>query len=138
MSRIGLVALLAGIVLGYGNPVLAQGGGAGQHDGVSGGGDKKRGGAAIDHRSQKANENSNAQWSTSATKGKDRADLRHQQKQDRNHGKKHGKKHGDKARGHDKDDDDGKARGHNKDHGGKARGHGKDKAGKGSQDGDSN
>ena len=134
MSRIGLVALLAGIILGYGNPVLAQEGGAGQHDGVSGGGDKKRGGAAIDHRSQKANENSNAQWSTGATKGKDRADLRHQQKQDSDHGKKHG----GKARGHDKDDDDGKARGHNKDHGGKARGHGKDKAGKGSQDRDSN
>lgn len=130
MSKIGLVALLAGIVLGYGNPVLAQEGGAVQPDGVSTGEDKKRGGAAIDHRSEKANENSNAQWSTGATKGKDRADLRHQQNQDRKQGKKndkdgdgvedHDRKNddSDKARGNDKDSDGGKVK---KDHGDKVK-----------------
>ncbi|KIO49636.1 hypothetical protein [Nitrosospira sp. NpAV] len=143
MGKIGLVALLAGIVLGYGNPVLAQEDSAGQTGGVSVDEDKKRGGGvAIDHRSEKANENSNAQWSTGATKGKDRADLRHQQNQDRKQGKKNGKKNGDKARGgkdddHENDDGDkargndkdggGKGKGHNKNHGGKAGGHGKNK-----------
>lgn len=134
MRKFGLSVLLAGVVLGYGNPVLAREGGGGHHDGVGGGGNEKRGGAAIDHRSQKANENSNAQWSTGATKGQDRADLRNQSAE----GRGHGRNHDGQARGHNKRHG-GKARGHDKDHDGKARrGHGKDQAGQGNHDRDSN
>lgn len=127
MRKVGLAVLLAGIVLGYGSPVLAQ-----QGNGAGGGGDGKRGGTAFDHRSQQESENSNAQWSTGATKGKDRADLRNQDGDGRGHGKDQGgaggndKDHGGKARGHDKEHG-GKARGHDKEHGGKAGGHGKGK-----------
>ncbi len=117
MRKAGLATLVAGIILGCGNLVLAREGGGGHHDGVSG---DKRGGAAVDHRSQKASENSNAQWSTGATKGLDRANLRNQDGQG-HHGNKHG----------------GKARGHGKDHSGKARGHGKSQPGQGN-DRDSN
>ncbi len=116
MRKVGLAVLLAGIVLGYGSPVLAQ-----QGNGAGGGGDGKRGGTAFDHRSQQGSENSNAQWSTGATKGKDRADLRNQDGDGRGHGKDHGG-----AGGNDKDHG-GKARGHDKEHGGKAGGHGKGK-----------
>ena len=121
MSRVGLVVLLAGFVLGYGNPVLAREGGGGRHD-VDRNGSEKRGGTAFDHRSQKANENSNAQWSSDATKGQDRAALRRQDSHDRGHGKDH----------------DGRARGHSKEHGGKARGHDKRHSGQGGQNYDSN
>ncbi|SCY57072.1 hypothetical protein SAMN05216420_10913 [Nitrosospira sp. Nl5] len=115
MRRLGLVVLLASVVLGYGNPVLAREGGAGHHDKMGRDGNEGRGGAALDHRSQKASENSNAKWSSGATKGQDRAELRRQN----GHGRGHGKNH-----------DEGEARGHGKEHGGKARGHGKDHGGK--------
>ncbi|ARO86631.2 hypothetical protein EBAPG3_001900 [Nitrosospira lacus] len=124
MRKVSLVVLLAGIALGYGSPVLAQQGTGAQQDGV--GGDGKRGGKAFEHRSQQGSENSNAQWSTGATKGKDRADLRNQDDDGRGHGKDHGGA-GGKAYGHDKEHG-GKAGGHDKEHGGKARGHGKGKA----------
>lgn len=118
MHRVGLVVLLASFILGYGSPVLAREGGGGHH-GVDGDGNGKGGGAALDHRSQKANENSNAQWSSGATRGQDRADLRRQDNHDRGHGKDH----------------DGQARGHGKkDHSGKARGHDKHQPGQGRQD----
>lgn len=121
MHRVGLVVLLASFILGYGNPALAREGGG--HHGVDGNGNGKGGGAALDRRSQKANENSNAQWSSGATKGQDRADLRRQDGHDRGHGKDH----------------DGQARGHGKkDHSGKARGHDKRQPGQGRQDSDSN
>lgn len=83
MRKVGLVILLASIALGFGNPVLAREGGEG-HRGVGGGGTEKRGAAVFGHKSQKANENSNTQWSSGATKGQDRAALR---KQSRGHGK---------------------------------------------------
>ena len=133
MHRAGLVVLLAGFVLGYGNPVLAREGG-GHHDSVGRDGNEKRGGAAFDHRSQKASENSNAQWSSGAVKGQDRADLRHQDGHGRGHG--HGKNHEGEARGHGKEHG-GKARGHGKDHGGKAHGHDKRQSGHGGQNHDS-
>jgi hypothetical protein len=98
MRKIGLVVLVAGIALGYGNTLLAREGG-------------DHGGAALGHRSQEGNENSNAQWSTNATKGQQRSDMRNQ---------------------------DGQGRGHGKDHGGKAHGHGKGHGGQGSQNRDSN
>ena len=133
MHKVGLVVLLAGFVLGYGNPVLAREGGGGHHDGVGRDGNEKRGGAAFDHRSQKASENSNAQWSSGATKGQDRADLRRQDSHERGHGKDRN----GQARGHSKEHG-GKARGHGKDHGGKARGHDKHQSGQGGQNRDSN
>jgi hypothetical protein len=105
VRKIGLVVLVAGIALGYGNTVLARGGGDG-HDGMGGRGEGGRGGAALDRRSQEGSENSNAQWSTNATKGQDRSDMRNQ---------------------------DGQGRGHGKDHGGKAHGHGKGQGGQGNQ-----
>ncbi|MDQ3185028.1 MAG: hypothetical protein M3Q16_00885, partial [Pseudomonadota bacterium] len=75
------------IVLGYGEPVVAREDGAGHHDRVGGSGDDQRGGTAFDHRSGKASENSNAQWSTGATKGQDRANLRNQKGKDHGHDK---------------------------------------------------
>ena len=90
MRKVGLLILLMGMVLGYGNPALAREGGEG-HQGVGGIKAEKRGKAASDNRSQKARENSNAQWSAGATKGQDRAALRNQ-----------GRSHGLQARGHGK------------------------------------
>ena len=98
MRKIGLAVLVMGVALGYGNTALARG-------------DGDRGGAALDHRSQEGSENSNAQWSTNATKGQGRSDMRNQ---------------------------DGQGRGHGKDHGGKARGHGKSHGEQSSQNRDSN
>ena len=77
VRKVGLVILLASIALSFGNPVLARGGGEG-HRGVGGGGPEKRGAAVFGHKSQKANENSNAQRSPGATRGQDRAALRKQ------------------------------------------------------------
>lgn len=91
---------------------MARGGEGGHHDGMSRGGEGRRGGAALDHRNQKGSENSNAQWSTGAAKGQDRSGMRNQ-----------------KAQGHD--------HGHAKDHSGKAHGHGKGPGGQGSQNSDS-
>ena len=85
----GLVIILAGVALSYGNPVLARDvvgqrnaiehgdrktGGAAGHNHQN----RKKGGAALGHRSQKGTENSNAQWSNGATKGRDRAAFRNQ------------------------------------------------------------
>ncbi|MEP6606736.1 MAG: hypothetical protein ABJA60_11565, partial [Nitrosospira sp.] len=50
----------------------------GQRNAIAEHGDRKKGGAALGHRSQKATDNSNAQWSNGATKGRDRADFRNQ------------------------------------------------------------
>lgn len=41
MGKVGLVILLAGVALGFGNPLLAREGGEG-HRGVGGGGTEKR------------------------------------------------------------------------------------------------
>ncbi len=122
MRNAGMVILLMAVVLGFSTPVVAREGNAGHHDRVGGSRNDQRGGAAVDHRSQKAIENSNAQWSIGATKGQDRANLRRQDGHDRGHGKDH----------------DGQARGHSKDHSGKARGHDKRQPGQGRQDRDSN
>ncbi len=124
MHRFGFMVLLASVVLGYGNPGLAREGDSGHHDNKGQDGNGGRSGAALDHRSQKASENSNAQWSSGATKGQDRADLRHQD--GHGHGRGHGKNHEGEVRGHGKEHG-GEARGHGKDHGGKAHGHDKRK-----------
>ena len=94
MRKVGLLILLMGMVLGYSNPVLAREGNEG-HQGVGGIKAEKRGKAASDNRSQKARENSNAQWSAGATKGQDRAALRNQ-------GRSHGNNYGTQARDHGK------------------------------------
>lgn len=60
MGKVGLVILLAGVALGFGNPVLAREGGEG-HRGVGGGGTEKRDPPLFGHKSQKAKENSNTQ-----------------------------------------------------------------------------
>lgn len=96
MRTVGLVLLLASIMLGYGNPVLAREGSEGHQ---SGGGVRDPGGAAFGHRNQKGSENSNAQWSTGATKGQNRAALRNQGSQARSQHKKYG----GKVRSHAKD-----------------------------------
>jgi hypothetical protein len=91
---VGLVLLLAGIMLGYGNRVFARKGGEGHQ---SGDGVRDPGRAALGHRSQKGSENSNAQWSTGATRGQNRAALRNQGSRAR-----HNKKYSGKVRSHDK------------------------------------
>ena len=73
----GLVIIVAGVALSYGNPVLARDV-VGQRNAIAEHGDRKKGGAALGHRSQKGTENSNAQWSNGATKGRDRAAFRNQ------------------------------------------------------------
>ena len=87
MRKAGLLILLAGMFLAYGNPALAREGREGQQ-GMRGVKAEKRGQVASEKRDQKARENSNAQWSA-ATKGQDRAALRSQSRS-----------HGLQARGH--------------------------------------
>ncbi len=114
MRKVGLMILLAGIVLGYGNPGLARETGSGPQDRVGAGKDKKHSERALGSASQKRNENSNAQWSSGATRGQDRAALRHQgRSQARNDGSQ--------------------ARGLNKEQGGNARSSGRGQTGKSNQ-----
>ena len=107
MHKVGLMILLAAIVLGYGNPGLARETSGGQQDRVGAGKDEKRSERALGSASQKRNENSNAQWSSSATRGQDRAALRHQGRS--------------------------QARGLNKEQGGNARSSGRGQTGKSNQ-----
>lgn len=77
MRKVGLVMLLACIVLGFGNPVLARERGE-THRGAGGAKTEKRDAPVLGLKSQKTNENSNAQWSSGATRGQDRAAVRKQ------------------------------------------------------------
>ena len=77
VHKVGLVILLACVALGFGNPVLARERGE-AHRGAGGAKTEKRDAPALGLKSQKANENSNAQWSSGATRGQDRAALRNQ------------------------------------------------------------
>jgi hypothetical protein len=101
-----LAILLAGAIA-YANPVLARSGG-GKHDGHQGVEYANAGGAASEHMSQQGMENSNAQWSTYAARGQDRADWRNQNERGNGHragdgdhaGKgKHKGPHGDSDKG---------------------------------------
>ncbi len=87
----GVVVLLAGMVLGYGGVAMAREGGGGQHG--------NHGGMAAGHMSQEGKENTNAQWSSGATKGDERSDSRNDR--DRGHGENHGKGKGH-GHGHEK------------------------------------
>lgn len=62
MRKVGLAILLTSLLLSHGTAVLARGGFAG--------------GAAAGKMSQGGQTNTNAQWSTGADKGQERADER--------------------------------------------------------------
>ena len=86
-----LAVLLAGIILGYGSTVLAQGGNGG-HSGHT----NHSGGSASEHMSQQGGQNTNAQWSSDSVKGQERSGQRNQNNGHQSHGKggDHGKGHG--------------------------------------------
>jgi hypothetical protein len=72
MRRIAVIAglgILISCLLTWTAAAGNQGKGQGQ-----GRGKGKTGGAAVEHRSERAGERSNAQWSEGATRGQDRAD----------------------------------------------------------------
>lgn len=104
--RTRLSVLFAAIVLVYGNTVLAREGGGGHdsHRGAIDAGQQQgnAGGTASEHMGQQGIENSNAQWSTGATKGQERSDLRNQ-----DHGK-----YGHEAGVKHRNVDEGKHKGH--------------------------
>ncbi|MEO6824763.1 MAG: hypothetical protein ABI167_08595 [Nitrosospira sp.] len=77
VQKVGLVILLACVALGFGNPVLARERGE-AHRGAGGAKTEKRDAPVLGLKSQKANENSNAQWPSGATTGQDRTTLRKQ------------------------------------------------------------
>ncbi len=101
----GWSVLLVGIVLAYGNTAVArEGGGGGHHGGhhgtVDAGQHGKGGGMASGRMGQQGIENSNAQWSTGATNGQERSDLRNQDH------------HGPETRGKDRNHEEGTHKGH--------------------------
>ena len=90
--KMRILAILLAAAIAYANPVLAQNGG-GKHEGhQTGGGDEhaNSGGMASEHMGQHGMENSNAQWSTGAARGQDRADWRHQDGRGNGHEAGHG------------------------------------------------
>ena len=131
----GLPVLLVGIVLLYGNTAVAREGGGGHHDGHHGMPDAgqygKSGGMASGHMGQQGIENSNAQWSTGATKGQERSDFRNQEHRghetrgkDQNRGEGKHKGHEHTARGKSDKSNKGKSgHGNNNGKGGKHRSH---------------
>lgn len=110
-----ILAILLVAAIAYANPVLARNGG-GKHEGHQGVEQGNPGGMASQHMGQHGMENLNAQWSTGAKRGEDRADRRHQD---------------DQGNGYERGDGDhggkGKHNGHGT-HGGKDK---KDKSNKG-------
>ena len=72
-----VLTILLVAAIAYANPVLARNGG-GKHEGHQGIEHGNRGGMASEHMGQHGMENSNAQWSTGATRGQDRSGWRHQ------------------------------------------------------------
>jgi len=105
-----ILAILLAAAIAYANPVLARNGG-GKHEGHQTGGGAEHtnsGGMAPEHMGQHGMENSNAQWSTDAARGQDRADWRNQNERGNGHragdvdhaGKgKHKGPHGDSDKG---------------------------------------
>jgi hypothetical protein len=82
-----ILAILLAAAIAYANPVLARNGG-GKHEGhqTEGGTEHANsGGMASEHMGQHGMENSNAQWSTGAVRGQDRADRRPQGGQGNGH-----------------------------------------------------
>ncbi|SET66696.1 hypothetical protein SAMN05216412_11213 [Nitrosospira multiformis] len=114
-----ILAILLAAAIAYATPVLARNGG-GKHDGHQGVEHANPGGTASEHMGQHGMENSNAQWSTEAARGQDRADWRNQD--ERGNGREAGD--GDHA-------GKGKRKGPH-DHGGSDKGK-KDKSSKGSK-----
>jgi hypothetical protein len=117
--KMRILAILLAAAIAYANPVLARNG-DGKHEGHQTRGGVEHassGGMASEHMGQHGMENSNAQWSTGAARGQDRAGRRHEDGQ---------------GSGHQGDDGDhagkGKHAGHH-DHGGSDKGK-KDKSNK--------
>jgi hypothetical protein len=85
--KMRILAILLAAAIAYANPVLARNGG-GKHEGHQTGGGTEHassGGMAPEHMGQHGMENSNAQWSTGAARGQDRADRRLQDGQGNGH-----------------------------------------------------
>jgi len=83
-----ILAILLAAAIAYANPVLARNG-SGKHEGHQAGGGTEYanpGGMASEHMGQHGMENSNAQWSTDAARGQDRAGLRNQNERGNGHG----------------------------------------------------
>jgi hypothetical protein len=83
--KMRILAILLAAAIAYATPVLARNGG-GKHDGHQGVEHASAGGTASEHMGQHGMENSNAQWSTDATRGQDRADWRNQNERRSGHG----------------------------------------------------
>jgi hypothetical protein len=127
-----LLVLLAAILM-YINPVLAREGGGHNHGhhGASGSEHGSAGATAAEHMSKRGLENANAQWSSGATTGQDRSELRKQGHGKQDAGTGYGEHQG-KAKHHDHQEHghDGHDKGKKtKEEGHKAH---KDKGGKGS------
>ncbi|MEO8991638.1 MAG: hypothetical protein ABI284_07480 [Nitrosospira sp.] len=122
----GLWVLLVGVVVAYGNTAVAREGG-GHHGMADAAQHGKSGGMASGHMGQQATENSNAQWSTGATKGQERSDLRNQDHHvheagGKNHNRGEGKHKGHEHTAKDKSDKNNKGKsgdGHENGKGGK-------------------
>ena len=112
----GVFTILLAVILAYVNPILAREGGGG-HQGGHHGKHGTSGGMASEHMSPQGIENSNAQWSTGATSGQDRSELRNQD-------------HGAHGYGAGNGDHQGKGK-HQGHHGHGHAGHGKDNKDKG-------
>lgn len=121
--RAALSVLLAGLVLAYGSTVMARGGGGGHHDGMGGSQHGNPGGIALDHMSPHGIENSNAQWGTGSTRGRERSGPRHQEGSGSGQGQGTWDAHGNHGQGkHNSRESGGKSKSHKGNGGGKDHG----------------